>query len=134
MPQGNRVIVCSIRTGIKLPLPRSGEGLGRGCSAWLHPLPTLPRCRGRGKFVATIPMRSAFIRLSRMMPTPAGQTGLNEPMIRIGAFEAQTHLSELLDRVEAGEELVMARHGRPVARLVPVAFARSQPAAMADRA
>jgi prevent-host-death family protein len=42
-------------------------------------------------------------------------------MPQIGAFEAKTHLSELLDRVEAGEELVIARHGRPVARLVPVA-------------
>jgi prevent-host-death family protein len=39
----------------------------------------------------------------------------------IGAFEAKTHLSELLDRVEQGEELVITRRGRPVARLVPVA-------------
>jgi len=41
-------------------------------------------------------------------------------MADIGAFEAKTRLSELLDRVEAGEELVIARRGRPVARLVPV--------------
>ena len=50
-------------------------------------------------------------------------------MPQIGAFEAKTHLSELLDRVEAGEELVIARHGRPVARLVPIADARRQRAA-----
>jgi len=37
----------------------------------------------------------------------------------IGAFEAKTHLSELLDRVEQGEELVITRRGRAVARLVP---------------
>jgi prevent-host-death family protein len=37
----------------------------------------------------------------------------------IGAFDAKTHLSELLDRVEKGEELVITRRGRPVARLVP---------------
>lgn len=52
-------------------------------------------------------------------------------MTPIGAFEAKTHLSELLDRVEAGEELVIARHGRPVARLVPVADVRQQRAAEA---
>ena len=39
-------------------------------------------------------------------------------MSQIGAFEAKTHLSELLDRVELGEELVIAHRGRPVARLV----------------
>jgi prevent-host-death family protein len=54
-------------------------------------------------------------------------------MTHIGAFEAKTHLSELLDRVEAGEELVIARHGRPVARLVPVADLQHQRAAEAVR-
>ena len=39
-------------------------------------------------------------------------------MPEIGAFEAKTHLAELLDRVERGEELVITRRGRPVARLV----------------
>lgn len=34
--------------------------------------------------------------------------------------EAKTHLSRLLARVEDGEEFVIARAGRPVARLVPV--------------
>jgi prevent-host-death family protein len=38
-----------------------------------------------------------------------------------------------LDRVEAGEELVIARHGRPVARLVPVADAPQRRAAEAVR-
>ena len=50
-------------------------------------------------------------------------------MSPVGAFEAKTHLSELLDRVEAGEELVITRHGRPIARLVPIADARQQRAA-----
>jgi prevent-host-death family protein len=36
----------------------------------------------------------------------------------VGAFEAKTHLSDLLDRVEQGEEIVITRRGRPVARLV----------------
>jgi prevent-host-death family protein len=39
-------------------------------------------------------------------------------MITVGAFEAKTHLSTLLDRVAAGEEVVITNHGRPVARLV----------------
>ena len=52
-------------------------------------------------------------------------------MSQIGAFEAKTHLSELLDRVESGEELVIARRGRPVARLVPIADAHQQRAAEA---
>jgi prevent-host-death family protein len=52
-------------------------------------------------------------------------------MSHIGAFEAKTHLSELLDRVEAGEELVITRHGRPVAKLVPMSDAREQRAAIA---
>jgi prevent-host-death family protein len=39
-------------------------------------------------------------------------------MITVGAFEAKTKLSELLDRVERGEEVVITRHGKTVARLV----------------
>lgn len=38
----------------------------------------------------------------------------------VGAYEAKTHLSELLEKVEAGEEITITRHGAPVAKLVPV--------------
>jgi len=41
--------------------------------------------------------------------------------MEVGAFEAKTKLSALLDQVEKGEEVVITRRGRPVARLVPVA-------------
>jgi prevent-host-death family protein len=34
--------------------------------------------------------------------------------------DAKTHLSKLLSRVEKGEEIVIARAGRPVAKLVPI--------------
>jgi prevent-host-death family protein len=44
-------------------------------------------------------------------------------MITVGAFEAKTHLSTLLERVAQGEEIVITRHGKPLARLVPVAVA-----------
>ena len=42
------------------------------------------------------------------------------PIVKVS--EAKTHLPRLLTRIEAGEEVVIARSGRPVARLV-----RSQP-------
>lgn len=37
----------------------------------------------------------------------------------INVHAAKTHLSRLLERVEAGEEVVIGRAGRPIARLVP---------------
>jgi prevent-host-death family protein len=37
----------------------------------------------------------------------------------VNIHEAKTHLSRLVERVERGEEVVIARAGRPVARLVP---------------
>jgi len=39
-------------------------------------------------------------------------------MITVGAFEAKTRLSALLEQVAAGEEVVITKHGKPVARLV----------------
>lgn len=38
----------------------------------------------------------------------------------VSVHEAKTHLSRLLQRVEAGEEVIIARGGQPVARLVPI--------------
>lgn len=45
----------------------------------------------------------------------------------IGAYEAKTHLSALLDRVEQGESLTITRNGKPVARLVPADAATAAP-------
>jgi len=42
-------------------------------------------------------------------------------MRSVGAFEAKTHLAALLDAVSAGEQIMITRHGHPVARLVPAA-------------
>lgn len=39
----------------------------------------------------------------------------------VNVHEAKTHLSRLLARVERGEEVVISRSGKPVARLVPIA-------------
>lgn len=41
-------------------------------------------------------------------------------MSEVNVHDAKTRLSQLLHRVEAGEEIVIARAGKPVARLVPV--------------
>lgn len=38
----------------------------------------------------------------------------------VGAYEAKTHLPRLLDQVERGESVTITKHGRAVARLVPV--------------
>jgi prevent-host-death family protein len=42
-------------------------------------------------------------------------------MTQVGMHEAKTKLSQLVERAEAGEEIVIARNGTPVARLVAVA-------------
>ena len=41
-------------------------------------------------------------------------------MRQVGAFEAKNKLGQLLDLVERGEEVTITRHGKEVARLVPV--------------
>ncbi len=38
----------------------------------------------------------------------------------VGAFDAKTHLSALLESVELGEHITITRRGKPVAKLVPV--------------
>jgi prevent-host-death family protein len=40
--------------------------------------------------------------------------------VQVNIYEAKTHLSQLVDQAAAGEEVVIARNGRPVARLVPL--------------
>jgi prevent-host-death family protein len=38
----------------------------------------------------------------------------------VNVYEAKTHLSHLIARVEAGEEITLSRNGHPVARIVPL--------------
>jgi len=47
-------------------------------------------------------------------------------MNQVNVHEAKTHLSRLLERVAAGEEITIARAGRPVARLVPYREPRAE--------
>jgi prevent-host-death family protein len=51
--------------------------------------------------------------------------------MQVGAFEAKNTLGALLDRVEGGEEIVITRHGKVVARLAPCATMVDQEAAKA---
>lgn len=44
----------------------------------------------------------------------------------VGLFEAKTHLSEYVARAERGEEVIITRHNKPVAKIVPL---RAKPAA-----
>jgi len=51
------------------------------------------------------------------------QTGLGmkqREVSRISAFDAKTHLSQLLRQAEQGRPITITRHGKPVARLVPI--------------
>jgi prevent-host-death family protein len=45
-------------------------------------------------------------------------------MEEVNIHQAKTHLSKLLERVAMGEEIVIAKAGKPVARLVPVEHSR----------
>lgn len=53
-------------------------------------------------------------------------------MVTVNLAHAKAHLSELLDKVEAGEEVVITRHGRPVANLRSVAAPKRPLAEMLD--
>jgi prevent-host-death family protein len=39
---------------------------------------------------------------------------------QVGAYEAKTHLPALLERVQRGEQITITKHGKPIARLVPI--------------
>ncbi len=44
----------------------------------------------------------------------------------IGAFEAKTHFSALLEKVERGEQIIITKHGRAVAQLLPMGIHKTQ--------
>jgi prevent-host-death family protein len=44
----------------------------------------------------------------------------SEDLDQVNMHEAKTHLSKLVERVEAGEEIVISRAGKPAAKLVPI--------------
>ena len=50
---------------------------------------------------------------------PANSNRSRRSRAVVGAFQAKTHFSQLLERVAKGEEITITKHDRPVARLVP---------------
>jgi prevent-host-death family protein len=52
-------------------------------------------------------------------------------MVEVNVHEAKTHLSRLLARVATGEEILISRAGKPIARLVPAT--RRRPRRRPDR-
>jgi prevent-host-death family protein len=50
-------------------------------------------------------------------------------VIEIASFDARDKFSRLLDQVQLGEEVIITRRGRPVAKLVPNDFHSAQPVA-----
>lgn len=47
-------------------------------------------------------------------------------MTQVNLYEAKTHLSDLVERAAAGEEIIIAKAGTPMARLVPIAGTRPE--------
>jgi prevent-host-death family protein len=41
-------------------------------------------------------------------------------MLTVGSFDAKTHFSELIKKVEKGEQIIITKHGHPVAKIVPI--------------
>lgn len=76
--------------------------------------------------VASVPPHEAMNFLLDGEPPDAENTTswqlVEFTMESIGAFEAKTRLSELLDRAAKGESFEITKHGHPVARLVPAAI------------
>ena len=47
-------------------------------------------------------------------------------MRTIGSYELKTHLSEVLDSVEHGQSVIVTRHGKPIARILPSEIAERE--------
>lgn len=55
----------------------------------------------------------------------AEPTWFDQATRTVGAFDAKTHLSEILTRAEAGETFTVTKRGRPVAMIIPVVGAQA---------
>ena len=58
---------------------------------------------------------------------------MTTPMDMVNVHEAKTHLSRLLDRVSRGEEIMIARDGHPVAKLIAVRPRERKPGRLRGR-
>ncbi|MGO9007971.1 MAG: type II toxin-antitoxin system Phd/YefM family antitoxin [Beijerinckiaceae bacterium] len=53
-------------------------------------------------------------------------------MVTVSLAQAKAQLSELLNKVQAGEEIVITRRGRPIAHLVPISSPKQKLRSLAD--
>ncbi len=51
----------------------------------------------------------------------------------VNIHEAKTHLSKVLERVVAGEDIIIAKNGQPIARLVPIGARPRRPGRLQDK-
>jgi prevent-host-death family protein len=67
-----------------------------------------------------LPPLAAAIKLVHQTSLPEAAMAPPAPRrtTTVGSFEAKTHLAALIDRAAAGEEVIITRRGKPVARLV----------------
>jgi len=66
------------------------------------------------------------IRNSRAISTSRFDQSEGGMTREVQASEAKTHLPQLLDEVERGETIIITRHGRPIARIIPEAHQRQE--------
>jgi prevent-host-death family protein len=81
-----------------------------------------------------LPWGAAGVAHCRTAPASLSLSWLSQTIgqkMEIGAFEAKNTLGSLLDRVEKGEEIIITRRGKPVARLAPVRADKDRSAAVA---
>ncbi len=79
-----------------------------------------PGRRSDGRHVGDQPGNERYDRNQRIMSSDQFGPESRRAMKQIGVYEAKTQLPRLLDEVERGETITITRHGRPVARLVPL--------------
>lgn len=48
-------------------------------------------------------------------------------IMQVNIYEAKTHFTELIDKLETENEIIIARRGKPVAKLVPLDYAEKRP-------
>ena len=69
----------------------------------------------------------------RRCPEPRSELDLVELMQKVNIHQAKTHLSRLIDRVAAGEEIIIAKNGRPMAKLTPITAKPRKPGRLKGR-